>query len=285
MKTLARQFCAVLLAISAVAAGAQTPTLVERGKYLVEGVVACGNCHTPRDDKGQLQRDKALASGLLLDIAEFKAFPANLTPDPDTGIGKWTDAQLAKAIREGVRPDKSLIGPPMPIENYRQMADDDLAAIIAYLRAQPAVKNVVPRSTYRISVPTSYGPPVGKVKAPAARDKLKYGKYLVEIGHCMECHTPVNDKGELVRSKLGAGGQVIEGPWGKTVSRNLTPTGLKDWTDAQIAKAIREGVDRNGQHYRPPMAYEFYRNINDADIGAIVAYLRSLKPQPMAAKS
>jgi len=285
MKTLARQFCAVLLAISAVAAGAQTPTLVERGKYLVEGVVACGNCHTPRDDKGQLQRDKALAGGLLLDIAEFKAFPANLTPDPDTGIGKWTDAQLAKAIREGVRPDKSLIGPPMPIENYRQMADDDLAAIIAYLRAQPAVKNVVPRSTYRISVPTSYGPPVGKVKAPAARDKLKYGKYLVEIGHCMECHTPVNDKGELVRSKLGAGGQVIEGPWGKTVSRNLTPTGLKDWTDAQIAKAIREGVDRNGQHYRPPMAYEFYRNINDADIGAIVAYLRSLKPQPMAAKS
>jgi mono/diheme cytochrome c family protein len=143
----------------------------------------------------------------------------------------------------------------------------------------------VPRSTYRIPLPPSYGPPVGKVKAPAARDKLKYGKYLVTIGHCMECHTPRDEKGQLVRTRLGAGGQVIEGPWGKTVSRDLTPAGLKDWTDAQIAKAIREGLDRNGQPYRPPMAYEFYKNINDADMAAIITYLRSLKPQPMAAKS
>ncbi len=65
----------------------------------------------------------------------------------------------------------------------------------------------------------------------------------------------------------------------------LTPTGLKDWTDAQIAKAIRDGVDRNGQPYRPPMAYEFYKNINDADMAAIIAYLRSLQPQPTAGTS
>lgn len=129
-------------------------------------------------------------------------------------------------------------------------------------------------------MPTSNGPPVAKVKAPAASDKLKYGKYLVDIGHCVECHTPVKEKGELMLAKLGAGGQVIEGPRGKTVSRNLTPTGLKDWTDVQIAKAIRDGVDRNGRHYRPPMAYEFYRNISNADIAAIITYLRSLKPRP-----
>jgi mono/diheme cytochrome c family protein len=278
-------FCALLVAACATAAHAKEPSRLERGKYLMEGVVACGNCHIPRDDKGQLQRDKGLSGGFLLDIAQFKAFPANITPDPETGIGKWTDAQLARAIRTGVRPDKSLIGPPMPIEFYRGMADDDLAAIIAYLRAQPPVKNVVPRSTYRIPLPPSYGPPVGKVKAPPARDKLTYGRYLVTIGHCMECHTPRDEKGQLVRAHLGAGGQVIEGPWGKTVSRNLTPTGLRDWTDAQIAKAIREGVDRNGQHYRPPMAYEFYNHINDADIGAIIGYLRTLKPQPTGGKS
>jgi mono/diheme cytochrome c family protein len=281
MNNLLKQFLAVLLATGAAAALAQSPSPVERGKYLMEGVVACGNCHIPRDERGQLQTEKGLSGGLLLDIAPLKAYPANITPDPETGIGKWTAAQLAKAIREGVRPDKSVIGPPMPIESYRQMSDDDLAAIIAYLRAQPAVRNVVPRSTYRVPVPTSYGPPVAKVKAPPASDKLRYGKYLVEIGHCMECHTPVNEKGELMLAKLGAGGQVIEGPWGKTVSRNLTPTGLKDWTDAQIAKAIRDGVDRNGQRYRPPMAYDFYKNINDADIAAIIAYLRSLKPQPL----
>lgn len=285
MAKLTRQFLAMLLAMVAAAALAQKPSLIERGRYLMQGVVACGNCHIPRDEQGRLQRDKGLSGGLLLDIAPLKAYPGNITPDPGTGIGKWTDAQLRKAIREGVRPDKSIIGPPMPIESYRHMADDDLAAIVAYLRAQPAVKNAVPRSTYRIPVPTGYGPPVGKVQAPSARDRLKYGKYLVEIGHCLECHTPVNDKGELVLARLGAGGQVIEGPWGKSVSRNLTPTGLKDWTDAQIAKAIRDGVDRNGQPYRPPMAYEFYKNINDADMAAIIAYLRSLKPQPTAGTS
>jgi mono/diheme cytochrome c family protein len=285
MNKLSRHVIAVLLAAGTAAALAQKPSLVERGKYLMEGVVACGNCHTPRDDKGQLQRDKALSGGLLVDLAPLKAYPGNITPDRDTGIGKWTDAQLARAIREGVRPDKTIIGPPMPIDSYRHLSDADLAAVIAYLRAQPAVNNTVPRSTYRIPVPTTYGPPVGKVKAPASSNKLKYGKYLVEIGHCMECHTPVNEKGELQLAKLGAGGQVIEGPWGKSVSRNLTPTGLKGWTDAQIAKAIRTGVDRNGQPYRPPMGFEFYKNINDADMAAIIAYLRSLKPQPTGGKS
>ena len=77
---------------------------------------------------------------MVFDEPPFKAYAPNITPDRDTGIGKWTDAQLVKAIREGVRPDKSLIGPPMPIEFYRHLSDADLAAIIAYLRAQPAVK-------------------------------------------------------------------------------------------------------------------------------------------------
>ena len=285
MRLVSKSIVLVALFVFAGAASAQKSALVARGKYLAEGIVACGNCHTPRDDKGQLQRDKGLAGGLLLDIAPFKAYASNLTPDAETGVGKWTDAQLAKAIREGVRPDKSLIGPPMPIEFYRHLADDDLAAIIAYLRTQPAVKNAVPRSTYRIPLPPNYGPPVGKVKAPSPRDKTRYGKYLADIGHCMDCHTPRNEKGELVLAQLGAGGQAIEGPWGTTVSRNLTPTGLKDWTDAQIARAIRDGVDRNGQPYRPPMAYTFYKNINDADMSALIAYLRSLKPQVATAKN
>ena len=116
---------------------------------------------------------------------------------------------------------------------------------------------------------------------------MRYGEYLANIGHCMECHTQHGDKGELLRDRLGAGGLVCEGAWGKSVSRNLTPheSGLKGWTDAQIAKAVREGVDRNGNPYRPPMAFEFYKNINDADMAALIAYLRSLKPVASAAKS
>jgi mono/diheme cytochrome c family protein len=178
-----------------------------------------------------------------------------------------------------------VIGPPMPFEFYRRMADDDLAAIIAYLRAQPAVKNTVPKSEYRMKLPPNYGPPVKKVKAPAPADTLKYGRYLADIGHCMECHTPMNEKG-IVKAQLGAGGHVFKGPFGESVARNLTPheSGLKDWSDEQIERAIREGIDRNGNKLKPPMAYGWYKNISAADMKALLAYLRSLKPLPFAGK-
>lgn len=265
---------------------AQNQPLLERGKYLMEGIVACGNCHLARGDKGQPLFDKGLSGGMLFDEPPFKAYAGNITPDPDTGIGKWTDAQLANAIREGVRPDKTVVGPPMPVGFYRNISDADLAAIITYLRAQPAVRNEVPKSQYHIPLPPGYGPAMSGVKAPAATDKPQYGEYLANIGHCMECHTPRDDKGMLRRAKLGAGGQIFKGPWGDSVARNLTPhqTGLKAWTDGEIAKAIREGVGKDGQHYKPPMAFAFYKNINDADMSALIAYLRSLKPQPFSGK-
>ena len=266
---------------------AQKPGLLERGKYLMEGIVACGNCHMARGDKGELLFDKGLSGGMLFDEPPFKAYAANITPDRETGIGNWTDAQVAKAIREGVRPDKSIIGPPMPIPYYRNISDADLAAIIAYLRAQPAVRNEVTKSKYNIPLPPAYGPAITSVSAPKPGDKLRYGEYLANIAHCMECHTPRDEKGMLQLDKRGAGGQLFAGPWGESVSRNLTPhpTGLKDWTDAQIKKVLHEGVDRNGQPYKPPMGFDFYKNINDADLSALIAYLRSLKPQAFAGKN
>ena len=252
----------------------------------MEGIVACGNCHVARGEQGQPLSDKGLSGGMVFDDAAFKAIAANITPDRDTGIGKWTDAQLAKAIREGIRPNGRLIGPPMPIPFYRNISDADLAAIIAYLRAQPAVRNVVAKSQYNMPLPSAYGPPVKRVSAPAPGNKLKYGQYLATIGHCMECHTPRDDKGMLHMDRLGAGGQSFKGPWGESVSRNLTPhpSGLKDWTDAQIKAVLHQGVDREGKGYRPPMGFDFYKNISDADMDALIAYLRSLKPQPFGGR-
>ena len=275
-----------LWAMGTGAAMAQKPGSIERGKYLVEGIVACGNCHIARGPQGQPLFDKGLSGGRLFDEPLFKAYAANITPDPLTGIGRWTDAQLARAIREGVRPDRTVMGPPMPVQYYRHLSDDDLAAIMAYLRAQPAVKNAVPRSQYNMPLPPTYRPPLKNVKAPPVTETLRYGAYLAEIAHCMECHTPRNDKGVPQTEYLGAGGTVFPGPWGQSVSRNLTPhaTGLKDWTDAQIARAIRDGIDRDGKAYKPPMAYGFYKNISDADMRALIAYLRSLKAQAFAGK-
>jgi mono/diheme cytochrome c family protein len=265
---------------SLLAASAQAAGSLERGKYLMESVVACGNCHLQRGPQGQPLFDKGLSGGMVFDEAPFRAVAANITPDPDTGIGKWSDAQLTKAIREGVRPDGTVIGPPMPIEFYRHMSDDDVASIVTYLRAQPPVRNAVAKSKYNIPLPRNYGPPIKSVKAPSASDKPRYGKYLADIGHCMECHTPRDAAGQLAMAKVGAGGQVFPGPWGQSVSRNLTPheTGLKGWTDQQIAHSIRTGMNREGQPYKPPMAYGFYKNISEADMGALIAYLRSLKP-------
>lgn len=272
--------CAAALLLGS-AAHAQQPGSVERGKYLMESVVACGNCHIARGPQGQPLFDKGLSGGMLFDEPPFKAYASNITPDLQTGIGKWTDAQLAKAIREGIRPDKTVIGPPMPIAFYRSLSDADLNAIVAYLRAQPGVASEVPKSSFNIPLPPNYGPPVHGVKTPSPKDQLRYGKYLADIGHCMECHTPRDQKGMLQMKNVGAGGQVFNGPWGQSVARNLTPhdSGLKGWSDAQIATAVREGLNREGHPYKPPMAFGFYKNISDADMAALTAYLRSLKPR------
>jgi mono/diheme cytochrome c family protein len=273
----------VALLFAAVPASAQDAKLLARGTYLMDSVVACGNCHVQRD-KGKPLPDRGLSGGMLFDEEPFKAYASNITPDRETGIGKWSDAQLIKAIREGIRPDGSVIGPPMPFMFYRGMADDDVKAIVAYLRVQKPVKNAVPKSEYRIKLPPNYGPAISKkVVAPSAKDTLKYGAYLAgPLGHCLDCHTPwVKGIPDLARA--GAGGNPFKGPWGVSVARNLTPhaSGLKGWSDAEIARAIREGVRKDGSPLKPPMAYDWYRNISESDMKALIAYLRSLKPLPM----
>jgi mono/diheme cytochrome c family protein len=265
-------------------AAAKDDALLKRGAALMNGIVACANCHSQRDAQGKPIAELGMSGGMKFDDGPFVAYAPNITPDKTTGIGRWSDKQLARAIREGVRPDGRVIGPPMPIGLYRGIADADLKAIIAYLRAQPAVQNKVAKSEYKIPLPPNYGPPVTKVSAPPKTDKVAYGAYLASaLGHCVECHTPmVNGRFDFANS-IGAGGFSFKGPWGTSIARNLTPheTGLKNWSDAEIVRAIREGVSRDGSPLKPPMAYGWYRNIGDDDMGALVAYLRSLKPLPL----
>lgn len=287
MRSEMRSWSFVALVLAAMPAAAQDAKLLARGTYLMDSIVACGNCHVQRD-KGRPLFDRGLSGGMLFDEEPFKAYAPNITPDRETGIGNWTDAQLVKAIREGIRPDGSLIGPPMPIMFYRGMSDDDVKAIVAYLRAQPPVKNAVPKSEYRIKLPPNYGPAIRqKLRAPSPKDTLKYGAYLAgPLGHCLDCHTPWV-KGIPNMKQVGAGGNPFKGPWGVAVARNLTPheTGLKGWSDAEIARAIRDGVRKDGSQLKPPMAYSWYKNISETDMNALVAYLRSLKPLPLGGQA
>ena len=279
-----RRFVAAVAMAAAfsMSAGAVAQSTVERGRYLVESIVGCGNCHTPQGPNGPLQ-GMTLAGGLEFDLPGlFKAYSTNITSDPETGIGKWTDAQLKVAIREGRRPDGTLIRPPMPFELYRGLADADLEAIVAYLRPVPAVKNVAPKSTYMIPLPPNYGPPINKpVEAPPRSDTLAYGAYLAgPLGHCLECHTPPAADGRtLYDTLLGAGGRHFPGPWGLSVSKNITSDseqGLGKWSDAEIERAIRKGIDRHGQPLKPPMGFAYYDRIAAEDMAPLIAYLRSL---------
>jgi mono/diheme cytochrome c family protein len=255
---------------------AAAETLLERGKYLMDGIAGCGNCHTPKF--GPL-KGVEFAGGFPFKEPVFDAFAANITPDKGTGIGSWTDAQLIKAIREGLRPDGSLIGPPMPFALYRGISDRDVKAMVAYIRLVKPVKNKVQKSSYRIPLPPAYGPPVGNVADTPRTDKVAYGRYLAgPAGHCVECHTPMVKGHPDFKNQLGAGGFPFKGPWGVVISSNLTPANLGSWTDAQIKNAITKGVRRDGSKLTGPMAFPYYAYINSADLDAIVAYLRTLKP-------
>ena len=260
---------------------AETP--LERGAYLVRGVVACGNCHTTRDAEMRFVAGMELAGGFAFEDERFTAHAANITPDAETGIGNWTDAQIVAAIREGKRPDGSIIGPPMPFSQYRRMSDRDVEAVVAYLRSIPPVRNPVPKSEYDFPLPPAYGPPVDRVAAPDEADRVAYGGYLAgPLGHCVECHTPMKEGRFDFDHSLGAGGfPIAVGGGGVLMSANITPdkeSGIGEWSDEDIGRAITQGLRPDGSQIHPIMPYGFYATMTSRDVEAIVAYLRSLPP-------
>ena len=256
MRRIVRGGAIALVALSFMGlARAETP--LERGTYLMRGIVACGNCHTPKGPEGDLP-GMELAGGFRIDTEMFSAIAPNITPDRETGIGRWSDAEIIAAIRDGRRPDGSIIGPPMPIELYREISDTDVKAIVAYLRSVKPVSNkVAAKSEYRMPLPTSYGPPVGPVKEVAREDRRAYGAYLAgPLGHCIECHTPMRPDGQRdFANRLGQGGFPFQGPWGVSVSANITPNGIGQLTDPQVKTEITKGVRPDGGRMMPPMAY------------------------------
>jgi len=137
---------------------AETP--LKRRAYLVHGIAGWGNCHTPRDPDEKPIAAMELAGGRVLDLSFAVIVMPNITPDTETGIGTWTDDQIATAIREGKRPDGILIGPAMPVGVYRGISDSDARAIVAYLRSVPPVSHKLAKTTYKVPVPTSTARPL-----------------------------------------------------------------------------------------------------------------------------
>lgn len=251
---------------------------LERGTYLVEGPAACGNCHTPQGPDGPIA--SLYLSGMLIEQnAAFTAVASNITPG--SRIADWTDAELARAIREGMRPDGSIIGPPMPIGLYRGLSDDDLMSIVMYLRQVPAVEHDPGQSVYNIPLPDSYGPPIDTVEALVPSVTVTYGEYLAgPVAHCIECHSTFGAQGPMFDTHLGAGGYEFHGPWGVSVAPNITPTGLSEYSDAELIGMIAAGVRPGGVPMMPPMPYINFARMTQNDLDAVIMYLRSLPALP-----
>ena len=249
-------FVALLATGPATTAVAQSP--VERGSYLVNTVMTCHNCHTPMGPNGP-QFDKALSGGLRFDEPPFDVTGSNITPDPETGLGKWSDADIKTALLDGVRPGAISWPRSCRPASTRFFTPGDLDGIVAYLRSLPPVSNKVRDPVYKMEMPHEVFPGAEKPMSEAdLGDKVKRGFYLVTIAHCMECHTPFGPPGSGADfgNSLGKGGREFPGPWGVSISRNITSSktsGIGDWSDAEIKRAITQGVRKDGTRLKPPM--------------------------------
>jgi mono/diheme cytochrome c family protein len=285
-------FGASAMALAAFLVGGEptaAETLLERGSYLVNAVMACDSCHTPRGPNGALVMEKRFAGGSQIwDETTFRVKGANITPDPDSGIGTWSESDLKRALIEGVRPDHARLGavplvPQMPYNFYKILLPRDVDAVVAYVRSIAPVQNEVPSPIYRAPTEVTLIPGAKRpIEEAALSDPIKRGFYLTTIAHCMECHARRPDGVYDFKNWLGKGGRELTGPFGSVTVRNITshPTaGIGAWTDDEIKRALTQGVARDGRPFKPPMArHVFYSRMTQDDLDSVVAYLRTLPP-------
>lgn len=271
-----------------------TPERIERGKYLANHVAVCMDCHSTRD--------WGKYSGPMLAGTEGKGgepftkdfgFPGNyyapnITPSK---LKTWSDGELFRAITAGVSKDGRALFPVMNYLAYGSLDKEDIYSIIAYLRTIPPVDNNVPesKSDFPMNIIINTIPRTGEFsKKPDTTDILKYGKYLVTMAGCIDCHTKDN-KGELVKGMEYAGGREFVMPFGKIVSANITPdveTGIGSWNEdiflykfkAFSNENISIAVPVKNGEFNSIMPWSMYAGMKETDLKAIYAYLKSVKP-------
>lgn len=264
-----------------------TPARLERGRYLATAVTGCVACHSERDPNalGMPALADRLGAGTV--FGEGSDLPGrlvapNLTPDKETGAGNWTDDMLARAIREGIGHDGRTLFPLMPYMNYREMPDEDLASVIVYLRSLAPVKNMLP--TTEIIFPVKYlirnapQPVTEPVAQPDLSDVVKRGAFLARMASCADCHTP-QVRGQQKPGFEFAGGLLFTTPEATVMAANITPdpSGISYYDEDVFIQAFRTGKVK-ARSLSPEMPWIFYRSMNDEDLKAIFAYLRTLKP-------
>jgi hypothetical protein len=263
-----------------------TPQRLARGHYLATAVSGCSFCHSEHDWQaaGQpiLPGREGAGEPIPFEDLPGRVVAPNLTPDAETGAGNWSDDQLARSIREGIGHDGRALFPLMAYPRFRRMSDEDLASVVVYLRSLPAVRHEQPKT--ELIFPVKYlirsapEPLTEAVASVNPSDRLAWGKYMVTIAGCEDCHTAQN-RGQDIEGMNFAGGAMLELPGAKAAAANITPdaSGIGYYDEALFLKAIRTGYV-GARKLSPVMPYAFYRNMTDDDLVAMFAYLRTVKP-------
>lgn len=265
----------------------------ERGRYLVETVGNCMHCHSQRDFKqfsGPVKEDTKGMGGVAYPRFGM-LYSSNITPDSATGIGAWTDDEIARAITQGISKNGDTLFPIMPYYEYNKMCREDVYSIVAYLRTLKPVVNKIPARKLK----TPAGPErrqfeftdINNNKRPDPSDTVSTGRYLVAVGACISCHTPKTDDDHFIKDQYYSGGDMMGQKFGFHVnSTNITPdsaTGIGSWSkegfiDKFVAYRNPGAYSHDPGRFNTMMPWTILSGIKENDLAAIYAYLRTLKP-------
>ena len=264
-----------------------SPARLARGKYVVESVAGCFHCHSGHDltSSEYLTPENQKGEGWAMPIPKLGALVApNITPDKETGIGTWTDDEIARAIQEGVAKDGRPLFPVMPWMNFRQMTDEDLASVVVYLRSVPPLKHAMPTTKLifplSLIVKTMPEPLVTPVAQKTRTTPAERGEYLMTVAGCRDCHSTQDSKGMPLPGMDLAGGNLFHDPTDLSkhvfsVNITMDASGIAHYDEAFFIQTIRSGrlPGRTLTHIMP---FEDYRHMTDEDLAAIFAYIQTL---------
>jgi len=270
-----------------------TADRISRGSYLANHVTVCMDCHSKRDwtkFTGPIITGTLGGGGDVFD--EKIGFPGkvmvkNITP---ASIGNWSDGELIRAITCGVTKDNIALFPMMPYPNYNNLTQEDIYSIVAYIRNLKPIENKLPDT--ELNFPLNFIVKTMPIKSrnPMIFDRnnpVEYGKYLVTLASCIDCHTQ-SEKGKPLPGLEFAGGEGFQLPAGLVKSANITPdneTGIGSWAKETFVKRFKDFSNDSSivipvseNEFNTPMPWTMYAGMTDEDLSAIYDYLRTVKP-------
>lgn len=270
-----------------------TPDRLARGKYLTDHVVGCTTCHTQRDwakFSGPANVERLGAGGDAFSLGPAGVvYAKNITP---AAIGSWSDGELLRAVTSGVSRDGTPLFPLMPYPHFGAMDQEDVHAVLAYIRSLKAIENSnIPERELNFPlylIVRTIPKPAKPQPRPPVSDKLAYGRYMLRSALCSDCHTPIDEQGTPLPGMDFAGGMEILETGFRVRSANITPdadTGIGTWTEQQFVDKFKAfehtppvALSDVERRQNTPMPWTAYAGMTREDLAAIYAALREQKP-------